>query len=232
MRIAIIPARKGSKRIKNKNIKRFAGKPIIYWSIKMAQKSKLFDKIIVSTDCPKIAKISKKFGAEIPFLRPKKFSDDFVNVYQVVQHAIKWFKKKDIFFKDVCCIYPTAPFISKKLIHDGLNLLNRKKKLFSFVATTFPHSIERAFEIKGNGEIVPVSKKNETKRSQYFKTMYHDVGQLYWGKPEAFLKSKKIFSNNSVAIKIPRFLAHDINTPEEWSKAELVFKTLKKNKKI
>ncbi len=230
MRLAIIPARSGSKRIKNKNIKKFFKKPIIYWSIKAAKESKLFDKIIVSTDSNKIANISKRFGADVPFLRPKKLSKDIVNVDQVVKHAIQWFKEKNIFFDHVCCIYPTAPFLTKKIIRKGLNLLIKKKKLFSFTVTSFSHPIERALEIKKNGNIFTISKNSEKKRSQNFRTLYHDIGQMYWGTSEAFLKDKKIFSKNSVAITIPRYLAHDINTIEEWKKAELVFLTLKKKK--
>ena len=230
MKIAIIPARKGSKRIKNKNIKLFFGKPIIYWSIKAAKDSKLFDKIIVSTDCKIIANIANKFGAETPFVRPKNLSGDVVNVDKVIKHALLWYKKKDIIFDKACCIYPTAPFLSKEIIRNGLELIQDNKKFFSFTVTSFPHPIERSFKIKKDGSIIPKFKNNEKKRSQLFEVLYHDIGQIYWGMSEAFLKEKNIFAKNSSAIYIPRYLAHDINTIEEWKTAELIFKALKLNK--
>ena len=227
MNLAIIPARKGSKRIKNKNIKLFFGKPIIFWSIKAAKESKLFDKIIVSTDCKKIAKIANSFGADTPFIRPKKLSNDLVNVDKVIKHSILWFKSKNLFFDKVCCIYPTAPFMNKEIIKEGFKKINKSKKSFSFTLTSFPHPIERALIIKKDGSIKTKFRNNEKKRSQVFENLYHDIGQIYWGKSESFLKEKKIFSKNSEAIYIPRYLAHDINTHEEWKKAELVFKALR-----
>ena len=232
MKLAIIPARSGSKRIKNKNIKNFFGKPIIYWSIKLAIETNLFDKIIVSTDSHKIAKLSRSYGAETPFIRPKNLSNDYVNTNEVIKHSIKWFKSKKIDFDYVCCIYPTAPFLTKKNIKKGLKLLTTKKKLFSFTVTSFPHPIERALSVKKNGEVIPLSKKNEIKRSQEFNIFYHDIGQMYWGRSDAFLENKKIFSKNSVAIQVPRYLSHDINTIDEWKNAEMVFKSLKINKLI
>ena len=228
MKLAIIPARSGSKRIKNKNIKNFFGKPIIYWSIKLAIECNLFDKVIVSTDSHKIAKLSRSYGAETPFLRPKSLSSDYINTDKVIKHSINWFKKKNINFKYICCIYPTAPFLTKQILKNGLKILTKKKKLFSFTVTSFSHPIERALEIKKNGEVIPISNKNEKKRSQKFRTLYHDIGQMYWGVPEAFLMNKKIFSKNSIAIKVPAYLAHDINTIDEWKKAEIIFRLLKK----
>ncbi len=127
--LAIIPARGGSKRIKNKNFKLFFNKPIIYWSIKAARETKLFDKIIVSTDSNKIAKICKSYNVEIPFLRPKIFSGDKVSAIKVVKHALFWFKNKNILFDRVCCIFPAAPFITKKTIKKGFNLLKKKESL-------------------------------------------------------------------------------------------------------
>ena len=232
MIIAIIPARIGSKRIKYKNIKKFQKKPIIYWSIKVAKDSGVFDKIIVSTDSPKIAKIARKYGAETPFLRPKNLSNDYANTDKVIQHAVSWLCKKKNKLKYICCIYPTAPFLTKKVIRKGLNLLIKKKKLFTFTVTPFQHPIERALKINKNLEVTPISKNNEKKRSQKFKTLYHDIGQMYWGTYDAFLKNKKIFSHNSAVIKVPGYLAHDINTIDEWKKAELVYTILKKQKKL
>lgn len=224
MNLAIIPARGGSKRIKHKNIKKFNGKPIIYWTIKAAIKSKLFDRIVVSTDSKVIKKISKKFGAEVPFLRPKKLSGDSAGTVKVVKHAIQWFKKKNILFENVCCIYPTAPFISGRILKKGLKLLNKKKSSYVFTITSFPYSIEKALKVKQNGRITPVWKKNIFKRSQDFKVSYHDAGQMYWGKSDSFLKEKIIFSQKSFPLYLPRYLARDIDTLEDWKEAELLFR--------
>lgn len=127
MKVAIIPARIGSKRIKEKNIKNFCGKPIIYWPIKELIKSKIFDKIIVSTDSNKIAKIAKRCGAEVPLLRPKKISDDYTGTSEVVRHEINLLKSKKIYPTYVCCIYPTAAFLLSKDLKKGLQDLKKKK---------------------------------------------------------------------------------------------------------
>jgi N-acylneuraminate cytidylyltransferase len=225
--LAIIPARGGSKRIKNKNIKLFFNKPIIYWSIKAARETKLFDKIIVSTDSNKIAKICKSYNVEIPFLRPKIFSGDKVSAIKVVKHALFWFKNKNILFDRVCCIFPAAPFITKKTIKKGFNLLKKKRKSFAFTISSYSHPIQRALKVNKKGYIKPVWPSNIRKRTQDFENRYHDAGQIYWGTFEAFTKDKIIFSNNSVPIYIPSYLCHDIDTLEDWKKAELVFKSLK-----
>ena len=227
MNLAIIPARGGSKRIKNKNIKLFFNKPVIYWSIKAAKQSRLFDKIIVSTDSKKIAKICKKYNVEVPFLRPKIFSSDKVSATKAVKHALFWFKDKGIHFNKICCIFPASPFVSKKIIKRGFNLLIKKKKSFAFTISSFSSPIQRALKINKNGYIEPVWPSNVITRTQKFENRYHDAGQIYWGTFEAFTKEKIIHSNNSVPIYIPSYLCHDIDTLEDWKKAELVFKSLK-----
>ena len=135
MNLAIIPARKGSKRIPKKNITHFFGKPVIYYSIKQAKLAKVFDKIIVSTDCKKIANISEKYGAEIPFIRPKKISGDYTSTSEVIKHAINYYQKKNIYFKFVCCIYPVAPFLLKKDILKGLNKIKKGNWSYVFSAS-------------------------------------------------------------------------------------------------
>ncbi len=227
MNLAIIPARGGSKRIKNKNIKLFMKKPIIYWSIKAVKESKLFDKIIVSTDSKKIKKICKKYKVDAPFTRPASISKDNVGTAKVVKHALLWFKKKHkLHFDTVCCVYPASPFITGKIIKKGYNLINKRKKDFVFTVSTFPHPIERALKKNKDGSLGPIWRSNTKKRSQHFKDKYHDIGQIYWGTSEAFIKEKQIFSKNSLPIYVPRYLSHDIDTPEDWKKAELVFKSL------
>jgi len=230
MNLAIIPARGGSQRIKNKNIKLFMKKPIIYWSIKAAKESKLFDKIIVSTDSKKIAKICKKYKVDVPFIRPATISKDNVSTAKVVKHALLWFQKNhNFYFDNVCCIYPASPFVNKTVIKKGYNLINKSRKDFAFTVSTFSHPIERALKKNKDGFLRPIWRLNAKKRSQQFKDKYHDIGQIYWGTSEAFIKEKQIFSKNSVPIYIPRYLSHDIDTLEDWKKAELVFKSLNRS---
>ena len=154
MKIAIIPARKNSKRIKNKNIKMFVGKPIISYAIKCAKEANMFEKIIVSTDCKKIAKISKKYGAEVPFLRPKKISTDSAKTIDVIKHAINWLNKNKINPKYICCIYPTTPLLKPTDLKKSFLKLNEKKCDFIVPSVKYSHPIERSFEIKNNTIII------------------------------------------------------------------------------
>tara|TARA_Y100000590_G_scaffold18275_1_gene21762 strand:+ start:25181 stop:25873 length:693 start_codon:yes stop_codon:yes gene_type:complete len=229
MKIAIIPARAGSKRIPKKNIKFFFGKPMIYWSIRAAKKTKLFDKIIVSTDNKKIAKIAKKYKAEVPFLRPAKISGDKTPVSKAVTHTLMWLKNKGFKPQDVCCIFATAAFIRSSDIKKGFTKLKKNKWNYVFSATNFPYPIFRSFQKKKRGELKMVFKKNYFgKNTQYFSDTYHDAGQFYWGKASTWLKSKPIFSKSSTIINIPRWRAHDIDTLEDWEIALKIGKAINK----
>lgn len=227
MNIAVIPARSGSKRIPNKNVKNFYGKPIIAWSITEAIKSKCFDRVIVSTDCKEISKIAESYGAEVPFLRPKNISDDFTPTIPVIQHCIKEISKTDNNIENVCCIYATAPFISSSFIISGLKKLKNMNIDYVFSATTFASSIFRALEINSKDEVRMIDKTNINKRSQDIVEAWYDAGQFYWGKKEAWLKGLEIFDSRSSIIPIPRKFVHDIDTFEDWEQAELFFKIFK-----
>ena len=226
MLIAIIPARGGSKRISKKNIKKFAGTPAISRAIKAAKKTKLFDRIIVSTDDHKIASISKKYNAEIPFIRPSKLADDKTIVSKVVAHAIKWLHSKNQYPKAVCCIFPTAVFVRDKDIIEAYKIFKTGKWNFVFSATTFPSAIDRSFYKMRSGGIKMFFPRKYSRRTQDLKISYHDVGQFYWGKIEAWLKQKPVFSKTSAIVDIPRWRAHDIDTIEDWKYAELIHKIL------
>ena len=220
MKIAIIPARSGSKRIPYKNIKTFKGKPIIFWALKTIINSKLFDKIIVSTDSKKIAKIGKKFKAEVPFIRPKSISNDFASTTDVMKHSINWLQLKKISPKYICCIYPTAAFMSLKDLSDGYKKIRTNKWNYVFSAGKFNSSIFRSFKnnnLKGLKMIFP---KFYNKRTQDIEETFFDAGQFYWGKTEAWKKSKPIFSKHSTLIEIPRWRIHDIDTIDDWKVAE------------
>ena len=224
MNICVIPARGGSKRIFKKNIKIFCGKPIICWSIEIAKASKCFDKIIVSTDDKKIATLAKKYGAEVPFVRPKSLSDDYTPTIPVVSHAISWLVKNHNQPLYVCCIYPTAPFIKLGDLRNGLKILKKTKLNYVFPVTNFAYPILRSFKIDKNNKIKMFFPKYYQFRSQDVHEAFHDAGQFYWGKTDAWLKNKKLFSKNSFPMPIQRSRVLDIDTIEDWKIAEKMFK--------
>ncbi len=228
MNIAIIPARSGSKRIKNKNIKLFNGKPIIAWTIKTAIKSKLFDKVIVSTDSKKIAKIAEYFGAEIPFLRSKKISDDKTNVGDVVRDTLYFFKKKNININHACLLYATAPFIDSRDLKKGFKKIKNSKKLdFVLSITKFNTSYHRALRVVKN-KIIPNVKTNVLKRSQDLEDLYYDSAQFTFGKSKSWIESKHAFLAKSSFVEIPYYRTQDIDTIDDWKRAEIIFKLIKK----
>ena len=225
MNVAIIPARGGSKRIPKKNIKDFFGKPIIAYSIEAALSSKLFDKVVVLTDDKDIARIAKEYGAEVPFIRPKELSDDFTGTNDVVKHAINWFTKQGKEIDYVCCIYATAPFVQQRYLKESFEKLQNSSKSFSFSVTSFAFPIQRAIKIVDN-EITMFYPKYFMTRSQDLEEAYHDAGQFYWGKSNAFLDDKIMFSEDSIPIILPRYLVQDIDSLEDWRNAELMYKVL------
>jgi pseudaminic acid cytidylyltransferase len=225
MNFAIIPARGGSKRILGKNTKLFRAKPIIAYSICAAINSKLFDKVIVSTDSEEIAKVAKEYGAEVPFLRPADISDDQTGIVEVIQHAINTLTATGCSLDLVCCIFATAPLIDVSDLKKGYELLKDKKWGFAFSATEFDSPIERAFTLK-EGSVNMIAPQNYNVRSQDLTSAYHDAGQFYWGKSEAWIQEERIFDQNSTIIKIPKWRVQDIDTPDDWERAEFIHKTI------
>lgn len=224
MKIAIIPARGGSKRIPRKNIKQFAGKPIIAYSIEAAKATNLFDAILVSTDDEEIAEVAKNLGADVPFLRPKVLADDFTGTNAVVKHAIQWVQDNRAPVHFACCIYATAPFVQPRYLMRGYEQLVRTKKSFAFSVTSFPFPIQRAVRLTEDGGVAALYPEFISTRSQDLEEAYHDAGQFYWGTAEAFLDNGVIFSPASVPIILPRYLVQDIDTLEDWMRAELMFR--------
>ncbi len=211
MNLAIIPARIGSKRIKNKNIIKVNNKPIIYYVIKKLIKCKIFDKIIVSTDSSKIIDISNRYGAQTPFLRPKNLSDDNTRASKVVKHAIYWYKKKNIHFKYVCCVYPTSLLLNVNYVRRAFQLLNKnKKKSYVITITEYNHPIQRAFTFKNN-IIKTTWPDNIKKRTQDFQKYYHDAGQFYFGRSTAFENEIEPISNNSIPIILEKDEVFDLD---------------------
>lgn len=225
MIVAIIPARGGSKRIPRKNIKDFCSKPMIAYSIEAALESKLFDKVIVSTDDEEIAEIAKKYGAEVPFLRPANLSDDHTATIPVIAHAITELQKVES-VDIACCIYATAPFIQVKFLKEAYELLLKNKSDYAFSATSFAFPIQRAIKLNENNHVEMFNPEHFNTRSQDLEEAYHDAGQFYFGKAEAWLNNKPIFSKDSRAVILPRHLVQDIDTMEDFVRAELMYKVI------
>ena len=232
MKIAVIPARGGSKRISQKNIRDFHGKPIIAYSIEKALETGLFDRVVVSTDSPEIAEIARRWGAETPFVRPENISDDFTGTNPVVKHAIQWFNGNNEPVDYACCIYATAPFLRADFLLEGWRALVTSGQLFAFSVTSFPFPIQRAISIGNDGGIKPFMKKDIRKRSQDLDEFYHDAGQFYWGTAKAFLDEVPLYSPTSTAIILPRYLVQDIDTLEDWKRAELMYQALQESQEF
>jgi len=221
--ICIIPARGGSKRIPKKNIKNFLGRPIIKYSIEAAFETGLFKDVIVSTDNHEISKLSSQLGASIPFIRPKSISDDFSGITEVVAHSIAYLKLNNIKIDNICCLFATAPFVKVEEIKKGFQLLNLvKKDRFIFTAAKFSFPIQRSFCLDRNKLALPFDKFATNERSQDLKDYFHDAGQFYWGKPEAWLSNKNFFEE-SMPLIIPSWRVQDIDTLEDWQRAELIY---------
>lgn len=230
MNLCVIPARGGSKRIHKKNIKQFCGKPLIVWSIEKAIESGCFDRIIVSTDDIEIANIAKNNGAEAPFIRPKELSDDYKSTNEVISHAIKFqiknFKRPSL----VCCVYPTAPFVQTKDLKHGLEILKNNKVDYVFSVTTFAYPIQRSFRMTKDQKIEMFWPEYLYSRSQDLEEAWHDAGQFYWGIADSWLENKPIISKNAKVIHLPRYRVQDIDTYEDWERAEWMFKVINKLK--
>lgn len=223
MKIAIIPARGGSKRIPRKNIKDFHGKPMIAYSIEAALTSGCFDKVIVSTDDAEIAEVARAYGADTPFLRPVNISDDYATTMDVMEHAIQWCLKEGWELEAVCCLYATAPFVRASDLQKGHDLLNNSDAEYVFSATSFPFPIQRAIKLDNSDSVSMFSPENELVRSQDLEEAYHDAGQFYWGKSAAFLNKLSVFSPHSKVVLLPRSRVQDIDTLEDWVSAEHLF---------
>ncbi len=226
MRLAVIPARGGSKRIPRKNVRPFAGKPIVAYSIEAARASALFDRVIVSTDDEEIARVARDCGAETPFVRPRELSDDHTGTNAVVRHAISWCGEHGALPQHVCCIYATAPFVQPRYLREGYERLVASGKSFAFSVTSFAFPIQRALRIGADGCVQPICPENIARRSQDLEETYHDAGQFYWGTAQAFLDDVVLYSAASVPVILPRHLVQDIDTEEDWVRAELMFRAL------
>lgn len=225
MNVAIIPARGGSKRIPKKNIKNFFGKPMIGYSIEAARDSNLFSDIIVSTDSEEIAKVAKRFGAKVPFMRPDELSDDFTGTGAVVRHALEFLTSSGKKYDFCCTIYATAPFLQANALKQSFEKLKNSTAKYCFSATSFSYPFWRSFSIDENERCKMFFPEHFKSRSQDLEEAYHDAGQFYWDKLNMH-STKLIFESDSIPFILPRYMAQDIDTQEDWDMAELMLKAL------
>jgi pseudaminic acid cytidylyltransferase len=225
MNIAIIPARGGSKRIPRKNIKEFCGKPMIAYAITAAKKSGLFEHVVVSTDDEEIAHIARAWGAETPFARPAELANDFTVTVPVIAHGIEACYTLGWMFDQVCCIYPGVPFIQIDDLKGALARLTSSEADYCFPVTEYPSAIQRALRLLSDGRMQPFYPQFEITRTQDLEPAYFDAGQFYWGKAEAWLKNPKIHSSG-LGYSIPNWRVVDIDTPDDWQRAELIHRSI------
>jgi len=222
----VIPARGGSKRIPRKNIKAFNDKSIIAYSIEAALESNCFDQVIVSTDDNEIAKVAKTHGAKVPFIRPAELSNDYAGTIPVIKHTIEWLENHNNIVDNVCCLYATAPFIQSQTIFKAFQQLQESKADYCFSVTSFAFPIQRAIRITQDDKVDMFYPENFNVRSQDLEGAYHDAGQFYWGKAQAFKDELSIFSEAASPYILPRYLVQDIDTTEDWIRAEAMHRVL------
>lgn len=225
MKIAMIPARGGSKRIPKKNIKDFSSKPMIAYAIEAACESGLFNHVIVSTDDSDISDIAIKYGAEVPFVRPDDLACDYTPTVPVVAHAIQFCETLGWEIEAVCCIYPGVPFLQANDLRDAWALLQETNSAYAFPITEYPAAIQRAFSRDESGVVKPFFPEFELSRTQDLELAYHDAGQFYWGWRNSWFEYDRIHSSG-VGLPIPNYRVVDIDTPEDWIRAELLYKSL------
>jgi pseudaminic acid cytidylyltransferase len=222
--VAIIPARGGSKRIPRKNLKPFDGVPMIVRSIRTALDCGLFDQVVVSTDDQEIADVARAHGAQVPFVRPVELADDFTGTAAVIVHALSQLP----IFDYVCCIYATAPLLQAKYLRQGHELLvQHPDKSFAFSVTGFGFPVQRALTLNQQGALTSLYPEFRNTRSQDLPEAYQDAGQFYWGRTEAWLRGDVLFSPASLPVILPRHLVQDIDTLEDWKRAEYLYAALK-----
>ena len=201
---------------------------MIAWPIEIAKQSKLFDHILVSTDDEEIAEISNSCGAEVPFIRPVKLSDDYATTMEVMSHAVSWMHDQGLQPGAVCCIYATSVFLNKDDLEKGYEVLQTGNWQYAFSVTDFEYPIYRSFKELPDGGVEMFFPEHFETRSQDLPVALHDAAQFYWGKLHAWLNHLKFFNRHSYPVKIPRWRIQDIDTDEDWKRAEGLFKSIMK----
>lgn len=226
MKIAVIPARGGSKRIPRKNIRPFLGKPIIAYPIAAAREAGLFDHVIVSTDDEEIAAVARQHGAETPFLRPAEISGDRTATVDVIRHAADWSAGHLGPIDFICCIYATAVFVDGAALKHGYDEMRAANTDYAVSVVRYPAPIERAMRIGANGRLAAVNLAGMAMRSQDIEDAWHDAGQFYWGSPAAFAATQAERIARAVPVVLPKGHVQDIDTEEDWRHAERLYRAL------
>nr|WP_298096647.1 pseudaminic acid cytidylyltransferase [uncultured Shinella sp.] len=226
MRLAVIPARGGSKRTPRKNVRPFAGRPMIAWPIEAAISSGVFDAVVVSTDDEEIAATAEACGATVPFRRPVHLSDDHTPTRPVIRHAIEAVEASGATVEQVCCLYATTPFITADDLVAGLKALETSANGFSVSVTHYAHPIQRALRLCADGTTLPLDEAKLATRSQDLEEMVHDAGSFYWGTRGAFMSERSILASGSAAVVLPTWRVCDIDTEDDWTRAELMFQAM------
>lgn len=224
MNACIIPARGGSKRIPKKNIREFCGKPMIAYSIEAAKEAAIFERIIVTTDSEEIAEVARCWGAEVPYVRPAELSSDQATTDAVLVHALNWFLENGDSVQKACCLYATAPFVKPEYLSQGLADLDSRKATSVIAVTTFPFPILRGLKINEQSALEMIWPEHRLTRSQDLPEAYHDAGQFYWVNVARYLALPKLYASDAAPIILPRHLVQDIDTEEDWQRAELMYK--------
>jgi len=222
--VAIIPARGGSKRIPRKNLLPFDGVPMIVRSIRTALDSGLFEQVVVSTDDAEIAELALAHGAQVPFLRPAELADDFTGTAAVIVHALQQLPAFDY----ACCVYATAPLLQARFLREGFELLQQHpQRSFAFSVCSFGFPVQRALTLDGQGALTALYPEFRQTRSQDLPEAFQDAGQFYWGRSEAWLRGDVLYSPASLPVILPRHLVQDIDTLQDWKRAEYLYAALK-----
>ncbi|MEE2001199.1 MULTISPECIES: pseudaminic acid cytidylyltransferase [Alkalimonas] len=224
MTIAIIPARGGSKRIPRKNVRLFAGQPMISWPLRMALASGLFERVLVSTDDAEIASVAREEGAEVPFIRPDSLAHDMAATVPVIQHAISELRLPG--HELICCLYPTAVFTTADDLREAVQQLQATSADFVMPVTAYTYPLSRALSLDSTGRLAMKAPEYLNSRTQDCDSYYHDVGQFYLGTAAAWMSEKPFYEQMVQGMTIPRYRAHDIDTPDDWQLAEVLFRHL------
>ncbi|WP_175651517.1 pseudaminic acid cytidylyltransferase [Pseudomonas sp. Marseille-P9899] len=225
--VAIIPARGDSKRIPYKNLKLFRGEPIIAYSIRAALGSGLFERVVVSTDDPRIADVALSYGAEVPFTRPKALADDHATTASVIVHAVQTLAEQGQKVDLACCIYATAPLLQQRYLRAGYEaLLGQPEGSFAFSVCSAGFPVQRALTLTEEGALTPLYPQYRDTRSQDLPHAYQDAGQFYWGRTDAWLRGNGPFSEQSLPVILPRHLVQDIDTEDDWRRVEYLYAAL------
>ncbi len=222
MNIIVIPARSGSKRIPNKNVKPLLNKPAISYAIELAKRVDLFDHIFVSTDSEEIAELSINLGAEVPFLRPETLSDDYATTLQVMGFTVESLLSTIPKFDFACCLYPVTPLLEARRVREGFDLISTKELDYVFAVAENNFNPSRSFQLNEQNQVVKFREKDEFTRTQDLAPFFNDAGQFYWGRTEAWKKQSNILGGKSAVIRLRKWEVVDVDSQEDWELAEML----------